>query len=130
MSLARGFYATSINIHNPNDEKTYFFKKLALTYPPKEQKPGSVRPIGIDTLEYDEALKTDCDDIKRTLFREGFPTPYIEGFVIIQSARSLDVTGVYTTADLDCEDEAGKHTGIHVEQIRERERKKRSKCCE
>lgn len=114
ISLADGFYATSINIHNPNDEKVYFFKKLALTYPPEEQKPGLVIPIGIDTLEYDEALKADCIDIEKTLFKERFPTAFIEGFVIIQSPRSLDITGVYTTASV--------HSSIHVEQIRERQR--------
>ena len=124
MSLARGFYATSINIHNPNDEKVYFFKKLALTYPPEEQKPGSVIPIAIDTLEYDEALKTDCNDIQRTLFKGKFPTSYTEGYVVIQSPRSLDVTGVHTTANLNCWGKAKDQSSIDVEQIRERLRSK------
>ena len=119
MNLAGGFYATSINVHNPNDEKVYFFKKLALTYPPAEQKAGSVTPVGVDTLGYDEALKTACTDIERTLFDGGFPASYIEGFVIIQSPRSLDVTGVYTTTSVN--------TSIHVEQIRERERRRPEK---
>lgn len=118
LSVAGGLYATSINIHNPNDEKVYFFKKLALTYPPEEQKPGRVMPIAIDTLEYDEALKSDCVDIEKNLFKGDLPTSYIEGFIIIQSPRSLDVTGVYSTASI--------HNSIHIEQIRERQRTKAS----
>jgi uncharacterized repeat protein (TIGR01451 family) len=121
-SLLHGLYATSISIHNPNDEKIYFFKKLALTYPPEEQKPGNVMPIAIDTLKYDEALNATCDDIQKTLFEDKFPTSYIDGFVIIQSPRSLDVTGVYTTANLGCCYGDEKHSGIHIEQIRERKR--------
>jgi hypothetical protein len=31
--LIRGAYATTINIHNPNDAEVEFFKKLALTFP-------------------------------------------------------------------------------------------------
>ena len=31
LTLALGQYATAINIHNPNDEKVHFFKKVALT---------------------------------------------------------------------------------------------------
>jgi uncharacterized repeat protein (TIGR01451 family) len=122
MSFARGFYATSINIHNPNDEKVHFFKKLALAYPPEEQKPGSVIPIAIDTLEYDEALKTDCNDIQKNLFKGKFPTPYIEGYVVVQSPRSLDVTGVHTTANLGCWGKAKDQQSIDVEQISERKR--------
>ena len=120
MRLARGFYATTINIHNPNREPVRFFKKLALTFPPKEQKPGKILPISTDTLRYDEALKVDCNEIETTFFPNGFPTAYIEGFVIIQSEKSLDVTAVYTTAELDKKGRVTQHSSIDVEQIRER----------
>ena len=117
MRLARGFYATAINIHNPNDFNVKFFKKLALTFPPDEQKPGMILPIGTDVLKPDEALEVDCIDIQRKLFPNGFPTPYIKGFVVIQSEAELDVTAVYTTATLDKKGRACKHSGIDVEQI-------------
>jgi uncharacterized repeat protein (TIGR01451 family) len=122
LRLARGLYATAINIHNPNDEPVHFFKKLALTYPPEEQKPGSVIPIAVDTLEYDEALAVDCLDIQQEAFDGNFPEPYVKGFVVIQSPRSLDVTAVYTTASLDKRGKATEHSSIDVEQIRERVR--------
>ena len=122
LRLAHGLYATAINIHNPNDEKIYFFKKLALTYPPEEQKPGRVIPIAVDTLEYDEALAVDCLDIQKEAFDGEFPESYVKGFVVIQSPKSLDVTAVYTTASLDRQGRATEHSSIDVEQIRERVR--------
>ena len=37
MRLTRGFYASTINIHNPNDHEVEFFKKLALRFPPRNK---------------------------------------------------------------------------------------------
>ena len=119
MRLARGFYATTINVHNPNPEVVVFFKKLALSIPPGEQKPGEVIPIAFDKLEYDQALAADCEDIKRRVFGGSLPGPFIEGFVVIQSPRSLDVTAVYSTATVR-DGVADENSSIHVEQIRER----------
>ena len=101
LRVTLGIYGTSINVHNPWDEESRFFKKLALTYPPGDQLPGDILPIAEDVLQYDEALAVDCNDIEQRLFPNGLPTPYIEGYVVIQSENSLDVTGVYTTAALN-----------------------------
>ena len=120
LTLARGLYATTINVHNPNDEEIKFFKKLALTSPPQQQKPGAVIPIAVDTLQYDEALAVDCQDIEREAFADGLPEDYIEGFVVVQSPRSLDVTAVYTAASLDRRGNATENSSIDVEQIKER----------
>jgi hypothetical protein len=119
MRLARGFYATTINVHNPNPETARFFKKLALTIPPGDQRPGQVLPIANDVLKYDEALAVDCEDVSRRLFGGSLPGPFIEGYIVIQSASSLDVTGVYTTATVR-DGMADEHSSMHVEQIRER----------
>ncbi len=121
MRLARGFYATTVNIHNPNQEVAEFFKKLALTFPPSEQAPGKVIRIADDRLGPDQALKVDCMDLRRRLFPKGLPAPYIEGFVVIESGLSLDVTAVYTTAALDARGAVTLHSSIDVEQIRERQ---------
>jgi len=146
LALALGQYATAINIHNPNDEKVQFFKKVALTE--RDQKPGRVLPVAIDGLLYDEALRLDCVDLRRRLARTNSTEALLEGFAIIQSPRSLDVTGVYTTSALRCEgsnrsdylrkpDEEERRqyerperkcvvergpASIHLEQIRERHR--------
>jgi hypothetical protein len=123
MRLTPGAYATTINIHNPNDGEVRFFKKLALTFPPEEQKGSEWIAIGEDVLRSDEALAVDCMDIQRKLGE--FPRPYIEGFVVIQSLASLDVTAVYTSAALDREGRPTGHSGIDVEQIRERQKEGR-----
>ena len=120
MVLARGFYATTINIHNPGPKPVTFDKKLALTIPPGEQKPGKIIRIARDSLEADQALAADCDDIARRAFNGSLPTPFIEGFVVIRSPQSLDVTAVYTTATLSADGTAEEHSSIHVEQIEER----------
>ena len=120
MRLTRGFYASTINIHNPNDHEVGFFKKLAFTFPPEEQEPGDVKDIGEHVLRPDEALAVDCMDIQRQL--DGFPTPYIEGFVVIQSRESLDVRAVYTSAALDENGQVTAQSGIDVEEIHERQK--------
>ena len=91
-----GTYGTVVNIHNPQSRRQPFFKKLALTFPPPKQAAGKVHPIGIDELGYDEALKADCDDIRTRLFDGEFPGGFIEGYLIVQSPRTLDVDAFYS----------------------------------
>jgi hypothetical protein len=119
MTLARGFYATTINVHNPNPQTVQFLKRLALTVPPGGQEGGEVITVAVDVLKPDQALAADCEDIKRRVFGGSFPTPFIEGFILLNSPVSLDVTGVYSTATVR-DGVADLHSGIHVEQIRER----------
>ena len=117
MRLVRGFYGTAVNIHNPSDEPVAFRKKLALTFPPEEQKPGKIIPIARDRLGPDEALEVDCEDVLKEAFDGQFPTPYIKGFVVVQSSERLDVTAVYTAAGLDREGEITSVASIDVERI-------------
>jgi hypothetical protein len=117
MRLARGFYASAINIYNPNHAAVGFSKTLALTFPPDEQRPGEVMPISSDRLGPHEALEVDCVDIQRRLFPRGFRDGYIKGFVLIRSEASLDVSAVYSTAGIEGE---YSHSSIDVEQISER----------
>ena len=95
-----GEYSTAINIHNPNKKVTRLRKKIALTFPPAGQQPGKVSPFLFDSLRPDEALEVDCGEITREFFPAPIPTPYIKGFVVIESNRSLDVTAVYTAGTL------------------------------
>lgn len=118
--LAPGSYSTVVNIHSPNRRPVEFFKKLALAYPPGDQQPGEILPIAVDQLEYDEALAVDCPDLVNRLFPDGLPAPYIDGFLVIQSNHSLDVTTVYTTAAIDDRGQPTTHSSIDVEQVRER----------
>ncbi len=118
--LAPGIYSTAINIHNPGNDNVEFFKKLALTYPPDAQEQGKIYPIAVDKLGPDGALEVDCIDLQRKLFPNGFPAPYIKGFVVLESPKSLDVTGVYTAAKPASFLSPQRVTSIDVEQINER----------
>jgi hypothetical protein len=122
---APGVYKTTINIHNPWQNRVFFRKKLALTFPRRqprsseppriaEEMPGNVirieeRPF----LDADEAMALDCVE-----FSELVPgAAFFEGFVVIQSPASLDVTAVYTVTGRD-----RTQPSIDVEQIPERVR--------
>jgi serine protease len=120
MRLTRGYYATAINVHNPQDNAIGFKKKIALSVPPGDQRPGKILPTLEDKLGPDEALSIDCDDLAKRYFDGQLPASFIEGFVVIRSPESLDVTAVYSTATMSREGLAGDHSGIHVEQVRER----------
>lgn len=115
--LVPGQFRTTVNVHNPNDERVTFFKKIALSFPPERQLAGKVVPIGLDELDYDEALKADCSEARALIGQEG----YVEGYLIVQSPLSLDVDAVYTTQVT--QKEGGISTSIDVEEISERERK-------
>jgi CARDB len=124
LRLAKGLYATAVNIHNPNDGAVEIDKKVALTFPPKEERPGEIRPIARHVLQSDEALEVDCDDLKEEVFPNGFPDAYIKGFVVIRSTESLDITAVYTTADIETTGTPQpriRHTSIDVENVTERQ---------
>jgi len=104
-SVVPGAYQTAINIHNPNNQPVRFRKKIAV--------PGFEPSKFIDDeLKPDYATKVDCSQIR------DFGIPFIhgaEGFLVIESALSLDVTAVYTAAP-----NRGEVSSIDVEQIRER----------
>jgi hypothetical protein len=123
LRLARGMYATEVNIHNPNDFLVRISrKKLALTYPPGDQRPGEVLHLEPHGLKPDTAVAVDGLHVRNKLFGGTFPAPYITGFLIVQTTASLDVTAVYTTSFLDEQDQLVGPPGIHVEQIKERQR--------
>lgn len=114
-----GHYSTSVNVHNPGPGRTRFFKKLALTYPPGDQREGEVLPIGHHALGYDEALQSDCADLRRRLIPKG-TAPFFEGYLVIQSHGALDVTAVYTTSAADPNGEPTGHSSVDVERVPER----------
>jgi hypothetical protein len=104
-SVLPGVYQTAVNIHNPNDQTIRWRRKFT-------QPELGISNFIDDQLKPDEAARVTCDQIQRDF------GPFIhgaEGFLVIESTNSLDVTAVYT---------AGKNGGevesIDVEQIRER----------
>jgi len=120
MRLARGFYATIVNIHNPNADVARLRDKIALAFPPANIGPGQILPIGEQSLKYDEAMSIDCDYVKRNIFSGQFPGDYIDGYLVIQSNKSLDVDAVHTTANLNAEGTAEDHSSILVTRVPER----------
>ena len=129
LALARGAYATTVNVHSPGRERARFRKKLALAIPPGRQQPGPIVPLSFDALDYDEALASDCDDLRERIAAAdpddeagAQAADYFEGFLVLQSTDPLDVTAVYTTADLGASDLARDNASIDVEKVSERDR--------
>ena len=109
-SFLPGAYATSVNIHNPNPRPVRFRMKLA-TATSTEVDPPQITDFLDQTLAPDQATRVDCSRVK-----DVGPSPIhgFEGFLVIESAQSLDVVAVYT---------AGKTGGVEsidVETARER----------
>ena len=103
-SVLPGMYQTAVNIHNPSMEMAHFRVKLVVAEPSKFIE---------DTLKPNYATRWDCDRITVAFgpFIHG-----VEGFLVIESSHSLDVTAVYTAGKVGDQVES-----IDVEQIRERE---------
>jgi hypothetical protein len=108
-----GGYVTDVNIHNPNKKKVKLRKKLAVTFPPGEQRPGPVTKFIEEGLGADEAFEVDCGDTAKFEFQ---PIHGWKGFLVIESTGELDVTAVYTAggSDLSARDQV---ESIAVERI-------------
>ena len=104
-SVLPGVYQTAVNIHNPSTEKTRFRVKLVVAEPSKFIE---------DALAPNHATRWDCDRIRIAF---GPFTHGVEGFLVIESSNSLDVTAVYTAGKV-----GGQVVSIDVEQIRERQK--------
>ena len=99
-----GVYQTAVNIHNPQTKKIKMRKKIA-------------SPLGISKY-FEEGL--DPDGVKRITCSQiqDFGITFIhgfEGFLVIESTHSLDVTAVYTAGGRQ-----EQVSSIDVEQIKER----------
>jgi hypothetical protein len=86
-SVLPGNYQTTISIHNPHDQSVRFRRKIAAF--------SQVSEFIEDQLDSDRSTDVTCDSIARDF------GPFIhgaEGFVVIESRHSLDVTAIYTAA--------------------------------
>lgn len=85
----QGTYQTVVNIHNPNDHRIKFRKKIAVPSVITDYLPGSLGP--------DEVSRVICHEMGQN-FGIGF-IHGVEGYLVVQSTDRLDVTAVYTAGD-------------------------------
>jgi len=99
-----GVYQTAVNIHNPQNRKIKLRKKIA--------SPAGISEYFESVLEADGVQRVTCSQIPDFGLRliHGF-----EGFLVIESTHSLDVTAVYTAGG-----RGEQVASIDVEQIKER----------
>ena len=102
--LLPGVYETSVNIHNPLEKAVKIRKKIANPLEITKYKSSEIKPDGVERF-----VCRNINDFGIT-FIHGF-----EGFLVIESNSSLDVTAVYTAGS-----SGGSVSSIAVEQIKER----------
>jgi hypothetical protein len=90
--LAGGRYFTAINVHNPG-ARVDLRRKVAVA---GRGEPGRISTFEMMRLESDQALEIDCPLITRQASAD-----WVQGFVVIQSTRELDIVAVYTVAARD-----------------------------
>ncbi len=102
--LMPGVYETAVNLHNPNAKDAKIRKKVA--------NPGLISSFKNSSIEPDGVERFVCRNIQDfgITFIHGF-----EGFLVIESSMSLDVTAVYTAGG-----RGGEVSTMDVEQIKER----------
>jgi hypothetical protein len=102
--LLPGVYETTVNIHNPNENPAKTRKKLAHPTQISKFKNSEIKPDGVERF-----VCRNIQDFGIT-FIHGF-----EGFLVIESTMSLDVTAVYTAGG-----RGGEVSTMEVSQIKER----------
>jgi hypothetical protein len=103
-SFVPGNYQTAVNIHNPQTKAIKFRQKLASGIGISAFLNGELGPDAVITMTCAQLNQFNLHLI------HGF-----EGFLVIESTHSLDVTAVYTASP-----HGGQVSGLDIEQIKER----------
>jgi hypothetical protein len=101
-ALAPGRYFTVINVHNPIEDastKPINFRMKFAVSPPQQGHTGFGSSFDVGS---DDVQKITCGDIIRAAngIANLCSASFCEGFVVLESQAELDVTAVYTAADL------------------------------
>lgn len=101
--VARGFYATEINIYNQNKSEAKLEKQVLVLFDdtqPLGREPDQVPPTGFDgiALQPGQSTMDDCFGIRRILGMNPNATTLLIGFFTIRSITTpITVDAVYTT---------------------------------
>jgi hypothetical protein len=110
--VAPGAYFTTINFHNPGNERIEFQKKFVIALP-SENPEGKISQLYPANLLPDGAFEIECADILKHL---GVQQTFVKGFVVVLSRTELDVVAVYTAAATA----AGPVVAFHTERVPKR----------
>src|SRR5215472_13312358 len=117
-TLAPGRYFTVINVHNPIEdtsaEPISFTMKFAVAPPPKQ---GHTQFSSSFDVASDNVREITCGDIVREAngVANLCSASFCEGFVVIQSQAELDVTVIYTAANITSPQQV---TTLHTDRVR------------
>ncbi len=118
-----GQYATAVQIHNPSLSEVTLRRRLSLTFPNVASGPaplpGLVSEWILTEIGPGESIEVDCGEIPEDFLRGVKLPPYVQGFLVIQSRESLDVTAIHTTATVDAKGNMNVQS-IDVQEVGER----------
>ena len=92
-AVVSGVYVTSVNVHNPSERRTGFRFKVALA---ESLEQGRISAFQRTSLDSDGAMTINCEMVYR--LQHLGQGAFVDGFLVIQSPKDLDVVGVYTAA--------------------------------
>jgi hypothetical protein len=115
-TLAPGRYFTVINVHNPIEDASAkpisFTMKFAVALPPQQ---GHTQFSGSFDVASDNVRAISCGDIIREANAANLcSASFCEGFVVIESQAELDVTAIYTAANLTSPQQV---TTLHTDRV-------------
>ena len=121
LAVARGFYATSVNVRNTSSARAIIKKWVVWTYPTEKQ--GAEIPVTPDSVHSmvlgpRAAFTSECLELERATNVN--PGTFHEGFFYVWSDRPLDVIGLYTAANLFGGKLAGQVTTMHLDRFPQR----------
>jgi Subtilase family/Peptidase inhibitor I9 len=115
-TLAPGRYFTVINVHNPIEDASAkpisFTMKFAVALPPQQ---GHTQFSSSFDVASDDVRAISCGDIIRAANAANLcSASFCEGFVVIESQADLDVTAIYTAANLTSPQQV---TTLHTDRV-------------
>lgn len=112
--VAPGQYWTATNIHNPDKCKAANIRwKVAVAEPGKAGIVTAYQTLR--PLQPDMAIEIDCPQIMQVIPQQP-PTPFVKGYVVIESDIELDVVAVYSGAQAA----GGTLNSFHTERVQPR----------
>ncbi len=106
-----GFYATVVNIYNPNPVTVTIHKRVVLAYP-EGTNPITPTKRFTDTIKSNHAMSVNCKEMVTLLENSGTPVTaeFIEGYLVVDALPTVGTTVILRQLDVDTVHTAGSST--------------------
>ncbi len=100
--VVNGYYATVVNIFNPNPVTVTTHKRVVLAYP-EGTNPIAPTKRFTDTIKSNHAMSVNCTEIVKLLADSGMPVAaqFIEGYLVVDALPTVGTTVILRQLDVD-----------------------------